>query len=360
MRINNLLIRPGLAAGVALTMLAGCAASDLQQPTPPGQMQAEAPSAGDQGLQNLRFARGPIPRSGITAMRAKGKRSFMDPSAVGKSLIFLSDGDATVNIYLKSGEHKQVGWITGLSVPTDLATDAARNLYVSLGGGFSGTTELVVYAPPYTKKPTLTLALGEYPFGVAVSPQGVVAVTGCTSSSCGGLGVTFYALGSSVPCATVVTYPQMNPGYAAFDDKGNLYIDGNDASNNQVVGEIAGGCDATSMILLTTGNTIGLAAGVQVNQKGRIAILDASSSAAIYTYLPPQNGSLGNPVSTTPLTSSPSALAFTFLASGRSIWVADANGRASNYDYPNGGGSEQTIIGSGYPSGIAVTPPLVP
>ena len=134
--------------------------------------------------------------------------SFMSPGAIGKPLIFVSDGYATVNIYLQAGKHRQVGWITGFSYPAGLATDIAGNLYVANEAIFSGTPSVLVYAPPYTNGPTLSLINGS-PFGVSVSRQGVVAVTGCTNSSpsCG-LGVAFYAAGSAVHVQRSLPTPQ--------------------------------------------------------------------------------------------------------------------------------------------------------
>ena len=341
MLILNTLGGSGLVASAALTTLSGWSGVGLPAPLPAAhRWPAVAPSR--QTSRPIRTA------------------SFMSPDAIGKPLIFVSDGYATVNIYLQAGKHRQVGWITGFSYPAGLATDVAGNLYIANAAIFSGTPSVLVYAPPYTNGPMLSLQNGS-PFGVSVSPQGVVAVTGCTNSSpsCG-LGVAFYAAGSAVPCAALVTYPAMTPAYDAFDAKGNLYIGGSNASNGGLVAEIDGGCNAKNVTPLVTGNTIGLAGGIQVDKAHRIAILDASSNAVIDTYLHPRDGSLGNPVSTTPLTSSPSAFIFTFLESGRGIWVADVNGRASKYSYPTGGLSEQTIVGGGFPSGIAVTPPLLP
>ncbi len=273
----------------------------------------------------------------------------MSLGAVGKPLIFVSDGFATVNIYLQAGNHPLVGWITNLSQPVGLATDVAGNLYIAAGS--VGNATVLVYAPPYTSGPKLQLQnVGAFPLGVAVSPQGVVAVAG-------GAGFTFYAAGSPVPCAAITAF--YNNYYDAFDDKGNLFVDGANASNFGLLGVISGGCHATSVIPLSTGNTIGAPVGIQIDKADRIAIQDYSNPV-IYTYNRPKNGSLGNPMSTTPLTNSPGAATFTFLASGCGIWVADANGRASNYDYPTGGVSEQTIVGGGFPYGIAVTPPLLP
>jgi hypothetical protein len=55
--------------------------------------------------------------------------------------------------------------------------------------------------------------------------------------------------------------------------------------------------------------------GIQVTEKGRIAILDQgtdSGTTTIYTYNPPHGRSLGKPLTSTPLSPANAALAFAF------------------------------------------------
>ena len=85
--------------------------------------------------------------------------SFMSRDAVGKPLIFFSDyKNMVLDIYTQARPNKMVGQITGFgnTYPGGLATDTARNLYVTNG------ENVVVYAPPYTGPPTLTLSDNGY------------------------------------------------------------------------------------------------------------------------------------------------------------------------------------------------------
>jgi hypothetical protein len=303
----------------------------------------------------------------------------MDARAVGKPLVFVSYG-ATIGIYLQGGKNKMVGQITVPGTGFDLATDTAGNLY-SANISFSSPSSVTVYAPPYTKGPKLTLS-GRTFEPIAVSRQGTVAVSGCTIPSgtqCGS-GFLFYAAGSSTPCAAILVDPSAFPNgifAAAFDHNGNLYFDsaGSGKEAPLPVGKIAGGCNAKKAETLTTANMIPYAGDVKVDKAGRIAILVAvgtsSNTLAIDTYAPPKKGSLGNPVSTTPLppgTVSNNSGSFAFLASGRAFWNGYGGigpsyaAEASEYAYPAGGAPKKTVIGPAgiLPYAVAVTPVLVP
>ena len=59
----------------------------------------------------------------------------------------------------------------------------------------------------------------------------------------------------------------------------------------------------TTFTTLTTANSISFPGGVEVTTKGKIAI-DDQLGAAVFTYNPPKNGSLGTPIKTTALTGS--------------------------------------------------------
>ncbi len=300
----------------------------------------------------------------------------MDRRAVGKPLVFISYGGA-IDIYLQGGKNKLVGQITG-PIGDDLATDTAGDLY-SANESFSSNT-VTVYAPPYTEGPKLTLT-GRVSYPLAVSRQGTVAVLGCTNpsgSQCTG-GFLFYAAGSTTPCATVVVDLSAFPNGifgAAFDHNGNLYFDGTGSGTDAplAVGKIAGGCKAKNAETLTTTNAVVYAGDIKVNKTGRIAILAAIGTSpyqvVIYTYDPPKHGSLGSPVSSTPLpeTIDNASGTFAFQASGRRLW-SGYYGVGSSYisgayefAYPAGGAPEKTIVGD--PDletlGVAVTPALIP
>lgn len=342
--------RRALTALITLGALAGCGSSQMA-PTPLAQTGAWAPSI---QRPNLRNGFPAMNGSGVFGHSAGGA-SFMDRGAVRKPLVFLSDADSNVYIFLQRGKHKMVGQIAGLSAPLGLAIDVANNLYI----GNQDSTTVPIYAPPYTGAPILTLNTpGSYPQGVAVSAKGVVAVmTICDSSTCGLYDVSFFAKNSTTPCVTVAVPSPNIAVYGAFDHAGNLYLAGQNGPN-QFIGEIKRGCKATKLELLATNNALGQLSGVQVDRAGRIAYLTLDG-AMIYTYNPPKHGSLGNPVSTTTLGTAGGGFSFAFLASGRDLYANINGSGAYEYAYP-AGGAAKTAINLPFNGNVAVSPALIP
>jgi hypothetical protein len=360
-----------LSASIALTVLAGCAGGTSQMAaTPLGQKaSARTESVQQRSVRSGRFTTAwEMSRSVVPGATVRTP-SFMDRDAVAKPLIFLSDGSTgVVDIYVQAGDNKLVGQVTGLS-PSGLATDTARNLYII--NSTASVNDVLVYAPPYTGPPTLTLSDSAYfPGDVAVSAMGVVAVMNfCSAASCAPGNVTLYAKNSSTPCATVADATNFAiVEFGAFDEKGNLYIDGQSSSSSPVIGEVKGGCGAKTITALTTANTLNDPGGIHVDKKGRIGIFEGlppgSGPPVIYSYRHSKMRSLGNPILTSPLpgTHCCDSNDFAFQGSGANVYVADyIDGIASEYAYPSGGSVEKTIsVGPSAPFGVAVTPSVVP
>ena len=354
---------------IALTALAGCSASSAMAPTPLAQSAASSPSTQRPAFQNGRLNSFLAMHGGILPSRGVTRPTFMDPRSVRKSLVFLADG-LNVGIFLQSGKNKMVGQVSGFQLADALATDTASDLYVV--DYFADN--VTVYAPPYANGPKLTFQPGRYPGNIAVSRQGTVAVDTCTilSGSQCGEGVMFYAAGSTTPCATVVAqgtkaFPN-GVAVGGFDGKGNLYVEGSNSSHTAVIGRIDGGCNAKRVRTLTTNNTILNPGGIKVDKAGRIAILSSLyANAVIDTYNTPKRGSLGSPISTTPLAVPYYGGPFAFQASGRGLWLlyqtyGSSSETASEYAYPAGGAPQKSIISTASQTydDVAVTPVLVP
>jgi hypothetical protein len=346
------IIRAALGASATLAMLAACSGGSSPAAFSPG-----APSGGraDNSLLAPTIAR-ISHEPGATA-------SFMDPRAAGKPLIFVSDAaDGVIDIYPQAGKkQKMVGQITGLSQPQGITTDAKGDLYVAN----TNSSNVLVYAPPYTGAPKMTISdTHEFPADVAVSSAGVVAVTNiCDAPKCrlNPGNVVLYAKGSTKSCATV-TYSGSNftrVMFGEFDKTGALYIDGLNSGYQTSFGLVTGGCNATSITNLDYIYTVSFPGGIQIDKAGNIAFCDQINQI-VDTFNPPVDNAFGNPVSTTPLTGSIFPLGIAILASGTNLYAADpgGSGLAEEYKYTAGGAAENTIAVGGQPIGIAVTPPL--
>jgi hypothetical protein len=354
-------------------MLAGCSAgTSAVSPAPLGQSSGASAQAGQRQSEIAFRTDNSLLPPGVTRIWRPSITGpgFMDPNASAHALIFVSDTpDGVIDIYPQAGKsQKLAGQITGLSQPQGLSVDAARNLYVANTNG----SNVLVYAPPYNKSPSLTLDdSGQFPADVAVSAAGVVAVTNiCSAPHCRAdtASVSFYAKGSTTACATVSddtigVFNLVRVNFAGFDASGNLYIDGNDPYNEASFGIVQGGCQATSIVHILPSPTFSFffPGTVQVNQAGQIAIVDLAQEA-IATFAPPVNGGFGNPVSVTTLTGSSHAVSFALLASGNDLYTADSggSGSSSEYAYPAGGAAAKTIAVGGQPVGVAVSPAELP
>ena len=200
-----------------------------------------------------------------------------------------------------------------------------------------GLSNVIVYAKPYTSiKSTLNDA-GQETEDVAVDKTGLVGVTNYLTSALAPGSVSFFAKNSTQPCSTVKDPNWVYFFNDAFDASGNLFIDGQTVGGGTLVGEVSGGCKATSITTLSVGNTISWPGGVQVSD-GNILIGDVNKQA-IYTYAPPSGGSLGSPTVVTTLAGAVAPVTFAIEENGKHVRTADVAANrlyAGLYRYPKG------------------------
>jgi hypothetical protein len=351
-------------SGAALVaLLAGCSGGGSQIPT------TNAPVS--PLIQTSRSVRSNAASMLLANASQTHQTDFLDVAAVnaphGNQTIVSDSNTNTVSVYGADG-HRHALLSTGLDQPEGITTDAAENLYVAN----AQLHNVVVYSKPYRSiGPTLGDP-NEYPTDVAVSNTGVVGVTNLQSTAGTGGDVVIYAKGSTSACATVSDPNWSGMYFGAFDASGNLFIDGFDRNGNTLIGEISGGCGATSIAPLSTGVTIYLVGGVQV-YNGNILIEDqvgpggplGTNTPTIYTFAPPTGGTLGQPLATTTLAAGGNWFPVTFamMKDGEHIWIAHsgiAAGRVE-YSYPRGL-LVKSFDDSRYvtPIGIAVNPASIP
>jgi hypothetical protein len=279
---------------------------------------------------------------------------FADVDAATKAALIVSDsGTGDVDVFSTKG--KLVATIPGFAEPQGMAGTKAGSFYVAN----TAASTIPLYKNDYKTVLATLSDPNEYPVDVSYEETaGIVAVTNIVSTSDGAGSVSFYAKGKTKPCVTVGSSAWHNLYFDAFDSKGNLFVDGLDTSGNGLVGEIAGGCKAKTIVTLKAGNSVAFPGPIQVTGKDDIAIEDQGNET-IYTYKPPVKDSLGNPIATTLLGGANDPVAFAFTSSGEDLWAVDA-GRdvLDEYAYPAGGSPIKALYDSGFvlPIGIVVTP----
>lgn len=303
----------------------------------------------------------------LSPQGAIGDSSASVPPPHNNQTIVSDSQNGTVTVYATNG-HRQIVLTTGLNSPHGITTDAAENLYVTNTQGHN----IVVYSQPYHSIGLTLDDANEYPTGVAVSNTGVVGVTNLQSVAGTGGNVVLYAKGSTSACTTIGDPNWSGAYFGAFDASGTLFITGFDRNGNTIVGDVSGGCGATSITTLSTNNTIFLVGGVQV-YNGDILIEDQVGpggpfgvpTPTIYTYAPPSGGSLGQPIQTTTLTAGANWIPVTFaMMKGSShLWIAHSGIAAGRVEYTYPGGrlvksiDDRSIM---TPIGIAVNPASIP
>lgn len=348
-----------LTGSAILALLAGCSNggnSSTPMPVSPAVSLRGAPSGSIDASSRRNADPTSVLLPGVVRISKPDVRpGFADPDAAVKAAIIISDGGANdVDIFSTKG--KLVAQITGVS--GGLATTKAGSLYVAN----TDYNDILLYKNDYKTLLATLSDPNEYPVDESYDEtSGTVAVTNIISTSDGPGTVSFYAKGATKPCKTVGNPAWGRVYFDAFDSKGDLFVDGDDTSGNVVVGEITGGCKATTITTLKVGNTLSFPGGVQVTTNDDVAVQD-QESVAIYTYKPPVKGSLGVPIATTTFRGAGDPVGFAFTSNGKDVWTADAVlVAADEYAYPAGGSPVFSISGNMLePTSIAVLPVEVP
>jgi hypothetical protein len=190
---------------VAAGMLAGCGGSQQPIGTP-----------------------GAIPRSGAMVMHAERGGSWMLPEATSESLLYVPDHFKNqVDVYTyPSG--RLVGRLTGFKGPQGACVDRTGDIWIT----DQGSGRVVEYAHGGTK-PISTLDLSPFPVDCSVDPRtGDLAVATIVRATTGGL-IAIYKRAQGTP-KYYLEYPQLFWVYfCGYDDKGNLFVDGQSGPNGQ-------------------------------------------------------------------------------------------------------------------------------
>ncbi|HZV77771.1 MAG TPA: hypothetical protein VFF63_08455 [Candidatus Babeliales bacterium] len=301
------------------------------------------------GSANPQWAFFAFMRSEAASRAHDRAKSWMESNAAKQSLLYVSNGGGDdVGVYRLPGG-KAVGELTGFNAPTGTCSDQSGDVWVV----DSGVSEVVEYAHG-GKKPEAKLAdSGALNLmGCAVDPTtGNLAVADLGGPSGGG-NVVIYVGAKGSP--TEYTASQLQFAYfCAYDDKGNLFIDGLNGSGQFLFFELPSG--STTLEAITLDQSVNFPGGVAWD--GRyVAVGDQSyggeHKSAIYRFS--ISGSSGTLEGTTVLTGSCDVL--DFAVGSTAVAAPDAcQNTVSFYDYPAGGSPTKTLTGFQYPVSVAVS-----
>jgi hypothetical protein len=263
----------------------------------------------------------------------------MLPEARRQDLLYIS-ANVTGEIYIFSYPHGSlVGTITGLSNPSGLCADTSGNVWaVTVTSAGAGT--LLEYSHGGTS-PIASLAIpGTDPFGCAVDP-----VTGNVAVTSSGDSVSVFANGSGIP-ATYTDSNFYHVFYCGYDDKGDLYTDGNSSSGAQLLALPKG---ASSLEDITVNATINYPGAIQWDGKYMaVAELSSRVSGRVPIYGVRIEGSGGKVMGTTILTGKHFIGGFQgWIQNGTYIQPNKQSQMEGLWRYPNGGNPSKNVTTRG-------------
>jgi hypothetical protein len=327
------------ALGASVTLLAGCAVPSAQV-GPQSSLQNSRPGAQALFLAFLhRMERAPIHRD--------RRASWMAPESKNQNLLYLSDGGAgEVRVYSYPAG-KKAGALTRVQDPAGVCSDAAGDVWVVNSASFT----IAEYAHGATKsEATLSDAGSANPLGCSVDPTtGNLAVTNLGTAGAGG-NLSIYT-GAKGSAHKFQNSDLMYFYFCAYDDQGNLFVDGLSSSYGFVLAELPSGSGKLQTISLN--GTIDFPGGVAWDGS-YVAVGDQSyqgmHTSAIYQVS--VSGSAGTIEGTTTLTDTCDVLQFA-IQTETVVAPDDCFSSAGYYAYPAGGSPTKTVSGLTYPVAAA-------
>ncbi|MGA8476001.1 MAG: hypothetical protein WB681_13185 [Candidatus Cybelea sp.] len=258
------------------------------------------------------------------------KKSWMNPAAVSKKLLYVSD-TATGNVEVYTyPEMTLAGVLTGFTAPVGECTDPAGNIWITTEGGSSGDSVYEYAHGGTTPVNVLVMSAGVIPFSCAINPKTGDLAIGSFDTE---VSVVIFHNAQGTP--TMYSDPNLFSTYfLGYDPGGNLFVDGTNAYNQFRYAELPAG---SSTFVDITLNTLPAQPG-NVQWDGKyIAIGDQGS-----TIYQTQGSTV---VSTTTLSTS-CLQQFYIMPQKKKVVAPDrCNVNADVYHYPSGGTPIKTVTG---------------
>jgi hypothetical protein len=294
---------------------------------------------------------------------APAGKSWILPTAKSDDLLYISDLEAQVVDIYTYKSHRLVGMLTGFFNPEGLCVDKAGDVYVT-----NDTSEGVHQITEYAHGGTTPIQTLNDPDGrvngCSVDPKtGDLAVANLWGATDHQGNVAVYKHASGTPTA------YSNPNiyyyyYCGYDNRGNLFVDGETYASVFGLGELAKG--GSTLNFISIDQTIYLPGGVQWDGKylavGDQVAVKHNFTSTIYDFQ--ISGSVATTVNTMVLTGSNQVAQFwiPFVdtggkhGEGKLLIGPNQNGADTLiWDYPSGGNPIATIPNEDDPIGATVS-----
>jgi hypothetical protein len=309
--ISHLLQR-SLSVTAAVAVLAGC-------------------SAGSQ-LAPLNTASGP------STVHSDRNKSWMEPGAKKGALLYganFSTNDVDVYTYPQG---KLTGTLTGFNEPSGECADATGNVFIAN----TGTSQILEYAHGGSTPIATLNDPGQYPVSCSSNPQnGDLAVSNILSTSGSG-SVSIYKKAHGTPkIFSDSNFYRME--FLGYDGKGNLFVDGSNASGLFQYAELPKGRKSFTDIALN--QSISFPGSVQYDGK-YMAIGDQIGSVIYQT--------LGAKVVGMTTLGGATEVSTFFILGKKLLCPSTCNADLATYKYPAGGSPIKTLMLSNGAPGVVV------
>jgi hypothetical protein len=292
-----------------------------------------------------------MPQTSAFATRVDRGRSWMLPEAKNEDLLYVS-GIETGNVYVFTYPGgKLVGTLDasglGFGPAFGLCTDAAGDVFMAMAEGFT----LFEYAHGGTSPVAQLEDSDQLPLGCSVDRRtGNLAAADVT----GNVAVFKNARGTPTLYSD---YDVSEFFFCTYDDRGNLFADGEDAQQNFKLTELPKNGGTLRDITLDRSATAGFAIQWDGND---LAVQSAQTSASVTIDRVRVSGTTGKVVGETELNGSPNSsyvLYYQFWIQGRTLVEPDdANSAVGFWKFPRGGDAKKTILNVGSDlSGVTVS-----
>ena len=282
---------------------------------------------------------------------ARSTRSAQDDKSVKGDLLYVTD-TITNDLYVFSyPKGKLVQTIPYLAEPAGECVDASGNVFVANTGG----NDILEFAHGGTSAIATLQDPGFFPIGCAIDPgSGNLAVANFGPSSSTHGNVVIYKRAKGKPTGHYTDPNMWQMQLCAYDDKGNLFVDGSGPSSSGFAfAELPKGAHSLKDVALDQP----IAFGGGVAWDGAHVTVGDQSTNTLYRF--DISGTSGTKVGATRLRGATQI--FEFAIVGSKVIGADAyGGDAGIWKYPKGGNAVKKIGGLYAPLGVAVSPAAAP